>query len=60
MPEVLMCFQVDPRNTTGRLRGRLGLPEVSYWEWFKVGLLGLLISAVSTAVIGGTFWWIIK
>jgi hypothetical protein len=37
-----------------------GLPEVSYRELFKIGLLGLLISTVSTAALSAIVWWLMK
>jgi hypothetical protein len=56
-PDVL---SVDPRNTAKAATGPTGLSEVSYWEWFKIGLLGLLISTVSTVAIGSVLWWVMK
>ena len=51
---------VDPRNTAQAATVPTGLLEVSYWEWFKIGLLALLISTVSTAALGSILWWFMK
>ena len=40
-----------------------GSAEVSRWEWFKIGLFGLLISLAltsATAAAGFAIWWIMK
>jgi hypothetical protein len=51
---------LDPRNTARAAAGPTGLPEVSYWEWFKIGSLALLISTISTAALASILWWLMK